>query len=439
MRRALLFVAISHCVATHAGANPLTSADVPAGFEALVEGQVEQVEVTLLGRSMGLLPVLVRPDGVRFEHPDRLARALIDAGATADTAALTALLRDPLAGNGHLACQGNAPGNGACDYVPTESLAVIHDQSEARISVFLRKDWLPVSGAKASEWHTPSEAENALIHRQIVNVSGSDDYRAINVDGVGALGVADNGHVGFGWHYSNYSQREVRDSTFELDNVYYRHDLGRTHYVQAGRMDMRALSSAQGGNFAISLMPFQQLDGMRAGTTMAFLNRSVAGQGTPVTIVLNQRARVDAFRGEQILGTAYFDAGLHEMDTGNFPEGSYPVTLKVIENGEVVRTEVVPFTRTGGGASGDDRLQWFIQTGRTTPNGHQPDERPEAVVNAGVRLPVGRDVNLTSALTLRDGETYNESRVDWRGAAGSSAWSMSAAVLAGTDGTRGDL
>ena len=54
MRRALLFVAISHCVATQTGANPLTSADVPAGFEALVEGQIEQVEVTLLGQSLGL-------------------------------------------------------------------------------------------------------------------------------------------------------------------------------------------------------------------------------------------------------------------------------------------------------------------------------------------------------------------------------------------------
>ncbi|HHX3384234.1 TPA: hypothetical protein ACU9K7_004934, partial [Salmonella enterica] len=38
----------------------------PPGFESLLEGQTEQIEVLLPGHSLGLFPVDVKPDTVQF-------------------------------------------------------------------------------------------------------------------------------------------------------------------------------------------------------------------------------------------------------------------------------------------------------------------------------------------------------------------------------------
>ncbi len=51
-------------------ATPLVAArGVPAGFEDLVEGQTEQLEVRLFGRSTGLVPVRVTLEHVQLEAP----------------------------------------------------------------------------------------------------------------------------------------------------------------------------------------------------------------------------------------------------------------------------------------------------------------------------------------------------------------------------------
>ncbi len=41
----------------------------PSGFESLLEGQTEQIEVLLPGHSLGLFPVVVKPDTVQFMSP----------------------------------------------------------------------------------------------------------------------------------------------------------------------------------------------------------------------------------------------------------------------------------------------------------------------------------------------------------------------------------
>ncbi|WP_431137977.1 hypothetical protein, partial [Psychroserpens mesophilus] len=81
-------------------------------------------------------------------------------------------------------------------------------------------------------------------------------YQTLSARGTGVLGLFDRGHVSAEW---NFNQQRYRsrgsDSTFQFDNVYYRHDLGQAHYLQAGRMDRRNLSSPQGGTFSFSMLP----------------------------------------------------------------------------------------------------------------------------------------------------------------------------------------
>nr|WP_231734379.1 TcfC E-set like domain-containing protein [Lysobacter gilvus] len=185
-------------------------------------------------------------------------------------------------------------------------------------------------------------------------------------------------------------------------------------------------------------MPLGRIDGVRAGTTLAWVDQEQAGHGTPVTVVLSQRARVDAFRGSQLLSTSYLDAGMQSIDTRMFPVGSYPVTLRVIENGRETRSETVAFSRSGGEGLGSDQWQWFAQGGRVVDV--PGDAKSRDVAQFGVRLPTMRGASLSNATTVFDSRrAYNETRLDWHVLTGLGAWTISAGALIGSDGTRGDL
>lgn len=62
---------------------------------------------------------------------------------------------------------------------------------------------------------------------------------------------------------------------------------------------------------------------------------------------------------------------------------SYSVALKVYENNQLTRTELVPFTKTGGLTDGN--AQWFLQAGKTTS---QVSDDESSAYQLGVRLPL---------------------------------------------------
>ena len=328
---------------------------VPPGFEDIVTGQDERINVNFLGKPLGLFRVFVTPDAVRFEDSARLLQALgSQLNPATDVSTIGDALSKSMARNGNLACAGPAGVNG-CGYVDTDSAAVIYDESEGNIELFLSRDWVSVE-ERDQRFREPSPmTENALIHQQTINLSGGRGYESLSVSGTGALGITPKSFIGGNWNFTHTGYSRGSDSHVQLQDLYYRHDLGTEHYAQAGRMDNRNLASALGGNFGFTMLPVGTLDGMRVGTTLAYVNPEVAQQGTPVTLLLPRDSRIDAYRGKELLGTSYMKAGVNALDTSRFPEGTYPLTLRVFENGVQVRTQTTPFTKTGGGVDSRTR------------------------------------------------------------------------------------
>ncbi|KVL43479.1 fimbrial protein [Burkholderia territorii] len=406
---------------------------VPAGFEDIVTGSEERIEVNVLGESLGLFRVFVTPGTIRFEETDRLLQALgkrLD--PTKDVSQISDALSKPMARNGNLACGGQTGVNG-CGYVETDSAAVIYDDSNGSIELFLSRDWLSTE-ERDRRFREPSPmTENALIHQQTINLSGGRGYKSLSVSGTGALGLTPNSFIGGNWAFTHSSYAANSDSRVDLQDIYYRHDIGSQHYAQAGRMDNRNLASTLGGNFGFTMLPVGTLDGVRVGTTLAYTNPEVAEQGTPVTLLLPRDSRIDAYRGNELLGTVYMKAGVNALDTSRFPEGTYPLTLRIFENGVQVRTQTTPFTKTGGGINSRTR-QWFAQAGRAAdrdaPNG--------VAAAAGVRIPLPGDVTLTSGVATVGGQLYNETALEWRHAFPMGVLSAGGAVFVGNDGARGN-
>lgn len=409
---------------------------VPAGFEDLVEGQTEQLEIRLFGRSAGVSPVQVTLDSVQLAAPSQVLQAL-ELSPDAQAALLPALSR-PLPRNSHLACRYGSAAAG-CGYLdpPIDPAAVraLYDEGEGAVRLFVARQWIATERTVDRFHQVTSTAENAFLHQQLLNFSGGRDYQALTAQGAGTLGLFQRGHLAAEWNFSHQRGGHFagRDG-FQLDNAYYRHDLGTQHYLQLGRMDRRNLSSPLGGTFSFGMLPLDRFQGMRVGTTQAYVDADAVVRATPLTVLLARDARVDAFDGERLLQTFYLQAGINPLDTRNFPFGSYVVGLRILEDGVLVRTEDVPFEK--GGDWTDSSVQWFLQGGRRNERRDDGFDG-EAAAMAGLRLPLGRAVAITAGVADIGGSQHGEVRLDLRQVSATQDIRAGFSAMQGGKGSRG--
>lgn len=391
---------------------------VPEGFEELVTGQDTWLDVKFLGQSTGLFEATVTLDSVQFKDPQALIKALNFQQPSDSPLYQQALqlLSAPLARHGNLACSSNANAAG-CGYLETDSLAIIYDENNNAVDIFASKLLLPEADKKALYYTPTRQTENAFIHQQLINVSSQQDSQNLSVQGSGSLGVLSNSYLGVDWALNTWKGDYGNSQTININDLYYRQGLGVRHYVQAGRMDARDLSSNLGGNINFALLPLDAIDGIRVGTTLSYLNAQEASKGSPLLVLLATKSRVDAFRGNQLLGTFYLDSGSNTLDTSTFPAGSYAVTLNIYENNQFVRSEIQPFTKTG--QLSDGYLQWFLQLGETATTTaaysarDDSDEPRDTVLQAGLKIPLFAEFTSTTGLASIAGENYGEAGLQW--------------------------
>ena len=409
---------------------------VPAGFEDLVEGQTEQLDIRLFGRSAGVSPVHVTLDSVQLVAPSQVLQAL-DLSPEAQAALLPALSQ-PLPRNSHLACRHGSAAAG-CGYLdpPTDPAAVhaLYDEGEGAVRLFVARQWIAGKPAIERFHQVSSNAENAFLHQQTLNISGGRDHQALTAQGAGTLGLFQRAHLAVEWNFTHqrHGPQNGRDDV-HLDNAYYRHDIGAQHYLQLGRMDRRNLSSPLGGTFSFGMLPLDRFQGLRVGTTQAYVDADAVVQATPLTVLLARDARVDAFDGERLLQTFYLQAGINQLDTRHFPFGSYSVGLRIYEDGVLVRTEEAPFEK--GGDWTDSSVQWFLQGGRRDERREDGFDGERAAMT-GLRVPLGRSVTITAGLADIGGFSYGEVRLDLRHVFATQDIRAGFSGMQGSDGSRG--
>ncbi|EII3943507.1 TcfC E-set like domain-containing protein [Salmonella enterica] len=413
----------------------------PPGFESLLEGQTEQIEVLLPGHSLGLFPVVVKPDTVQFMSPLMVLESsgLAALPAAERQKALAALSR-PLLRNSNLVCGvSEAKDSSECGYVATdkEDVAVIFDENNGQLSLFLNRDWLPDEERRDKRWLTPTpEGVSAFIHRQTLYLSDDLHSRNMTLNGSGALGLGDGRYLGGNWAAIWNQSEHYNNSQTWFDNLFVRQDLGNQYYLQAGRMDQRNLSSATGGDFGFSLLPLSRFDGLRTGTTQAYVNHEVDQNATPVMVQVTRNARIDIYRGSELLGSQFLTPGMHTLDTHSLPPGSYPLALRIYEDGILRRTESQPFSK--GGNSFSAQTQWFIQGGQEDTGDKASHYDGETVMAAGFRTGLRKNISLTEGISLAHEAWYSETRLNSQHAVLDGTLDLSAGILHGTDSTSGN-
>lgn len=414
---------------------PAAAQRLPPGFEDLAGGHAERVEVRAFGRSAGLWPVWVTLDHVQIEQPAQVLAAL----GLADDAqtALFPALSVPLPRDSQLACLHAQPQPG-CGWraAPDDPATVtaIFDEAESVLLLFPSPYWLPQAAARPRFHQASAQARNALLHQQVMHLSGGPRELAFNLHGRAALGVGRAGHLGGSWNHARWrAAGTAPQARTDVDALYYRHDLGSRHYVQLGRIDRGNLSSPLGGQFGLGLLPLGRMQGVRAGTTLAYVDTEALDDAVPVSVLLGRDARVDVFDGARLLQTFYLPAGVSTLDTRLFPPGSYLLTLRIHEDGRFVRSETVPFQRSVG--AGHHTLQWFVQGGRQREPGLPGPAAP--VLQAGLRLPLAGGTSLGLGFSHVDGSAAHELRAGLRRAWGAVDLHADLGLTAANDGGRG--
>ncbi|MBF7979197.1 TcfC E-set like domain-containing protein [Rahnella sp. LAC-M12] len=419
------------------------SVRVPDGFEELARGQDIVADVDLYGQPLGTVRVHVDLENVTFLQPDVLSAAVkkLYGDAPALNVMLESKIRQALRRNGDLSCSTNGHRVG-CDYLKTDSLGLIYDENNAVIHLFLGEQYAPLTREDARYYQASPEIKNALVHQQNVNFATSGRYQSLSVQGNGALGVGDSSYLGVDWNWLAQRSGEGTAQQIEAPNAYFRQDFLKRIYLQAGLMNSQDIYTNAGGNIALTQLPLGRIRGVRAGSTLAWVNRETVSAGTPVNVLLTRDARVDAYRNNQLLTSFYLKAGAQALDTRSFPAGSYTLTLNIYENNQLVRTETQLYSRQGQGWGND--FQWFLQAG-------VPDEQnalttnsvaaEHYVVHAGGRLPLTESAALTTGVALFSSARYVESALDWSHGFNSGPLdgqlTTRVSWLQGSDGSRG--
>ncbi|WP_429496786.1 TcfC E-set like domain-containing protein [Robbsia andropogonis] len=413
----------------------------PAGFENLATiGESEKIDVRIGGKSLGLFDAHVTTNHLLFSHPERILIAL-PLKKSVDKSIRTMLLqrlKKPMALNGELACDVRESDAESCGYINSKNIDIIYDEENAEADVFIRNSLLAPTSEAHSQWFRPSvNTSRAFIQQTSLAFSGSSGYRSASLDAHAALGVSASSFLASDYTFSYNSDAWGQQTELDFSNIYYRYDMGRSLYLQIGRMDARDLSTPMGGTFAFSMLPLDRVDGFRIGTTQAYINSEAQSRRTPVTVLLSQNARVDAYRGAQLLSSSYFRPGIHELDTSAFPPGTYLLTLRIVENGHEVRSESRPFSRIDGGLDSPGGFQWFAEAGKSSLSNYADNEAGRAVLG-GIKLSLSSNTSVTFGVEDKNEVIYSEGRMDWQHPFSAGLLDISASIFGGSNGARGN-
>lgn len=417
-------------------ANNYNITDIPESFRGLWGEQDELVEIRFYGRSLGIHRVRTTPTTVRFDSPDGLLDK-IDINKERETK-LKELMVNSFPRNGNMSCQGNS-GEHSCNYIKTDTVAVIVDDADNVINLFIGDEFL-ASGDKESDYHQLSRnSKKAFIHSQTINLSDSGNYKNLSVSGTGSLGVTDNSYTVFDWN-ANYNRSDYHSYHEQsVSNMYFRHDIKNRYYYQMGRMGRSNLSQSIGGYFNFNILPVPDIDGVRIGTTQSYIKNTGKSVASPVKVMLTNFSRVEAYRNEQLVGVWYLNAGINELDTERLPDGNYELKLRIFEHDQFMREENIPFNK-GRSSIGDTQWDAFVQAGDIINDNERYIEEQEnhrSAVNAGVRLPLTRNLSTQQGIAVIDGKDYYETSIHWNSGFMNGSLNGDFSFLVG-DGARGN-
>lgn len=349
--------------------------NVPAGFESLAEEQTTEIDLYYGGRY--LTSALARFDHqlIRFNDPESIAALMNNINAEVDIADL---LGNAFATNEHLVCYSNNQIH--CGSLETNTVELIFNRSTLEAWLFVSADFQSLRTPELEMFIPHSTSGTSLINNTNFFYSkfGASDanYSLVNSS---ILAMGEN----------RLQARSLLNSgnVFEFDELSLKREfLGRSLSLGLIRPELNIFNFEDPSRY-VGLSYASSLN------TRADLQSSL---GTQVQLYLATRSRVEIYRNNVILDTAYYDSGNQVLDTSRLPNGSYYIDLRIVDSGGNVRTERQLYSKTSRIPPKDQNL-FFIETGELyeSQNESQLSELNYGSFSEGQFLRAGFSTRLT--------------------------------------------
>lgn len=315
------------------------SEEPPEGFRSLTEKQTTEADVYFGG--LLLTTVFVEYDLYEIEVLDPAAVVeRIPNVRHADK--LVQHLTGPRPTNAEHICSLRT--RVECGKLRPQVLDLIFDDSRFRLDLFVNRNELALHALEQERYLPDSAVDRSWLHNLRSSLSGTGSDRRYNLSSE-----------------SFFSMGESR-----LRGRYALSNDGFTLYEMSWQQDDRDVEYEYGsfrtlGRNSAFANDFDVLGVRMASSTKRRLDLDSA-LGTPVYLFLDERSRVDVYRGSELVHSRYYEAGNRQIDSSGFPDGAYDVTLKI------------------SGHSGEEKeeIQFFVKSGMMPPKGE-----PQYFVEAG--------------------------------------------------------
>lgn len=291
---------------------------VPAGFEDLDRTQSAVVDVIFGGRVVGTAQVTFTGSTFSFDAPEQVLPLLPP--LTSPAAIQAELGRPDLSVNARHLCRTGADQT-TCERLTPTVAGFILDRDRFRVLVFINPEHLALQSNVPSAYLPSPEPGAGLLSTMSAVISGSAGQDPlINLENqlVVAAGVHRlRAELG----YATGLGLRIDTLRAELDRPGWRYSAGALWSRPSSFIARRQLLGVEVASQTDTRMDKDNL------------------KGSPLTIFLEQRSRVEIMRDGRILAARIYEAGNQLLDTSTLPEGVYEVTLRVLGINGAVREE----------------------------------------------------------------------------------------------------
>jgi hypothetical protein len=316
----LLALAPAAEAASHAASIEMVG--TPAGFDDLARPREVLVDVYFAGRKIGEAVAVTSPGTLNFKEPGKLLAlvpGLIPSNGLLD------VLGKGLPSHADLVC--STPSGDGCATLSPDQVGIIFDEERFRVDLFFAPALLRPAEDAAEAYLEPPTAPLSLTSSLGVAISGSSSASTA-------------------YNIQNRTVLALRGARIRADGSY-ASGLGIVADDLVGELDRRAMRYSAGMFWApgVDLTGRRRIVGLGMGTQFDTRADRETLQGTPLVIFLQQPARIEFLVDGRLAGSAAYPAGHNLLDTAMLPDGSYPLVLRIQEQGGRVREERRFFTK----------------------------------------------------------------------------------------------
>ncbi len=302
------------------------SAKAPKGFEELTKPQTLLIDVYYLGHFIGVTPLFVTGNKIQFVKSQEILQKI----ELEHKEEIAAILEAPMDANSNLLCDKQQIEH--CNELSPDTVDVIYDPDNFRISLFINPNYLPAQSI--GNWIGPSSVGfSYLNHLYMVADSGNYNLPFANLFNpiiyqplynltTDNLLAYENTRFNVSTSVANQANfnnlldhNTVQINELNIAHTYHQYEL-RAGVINLPSTIFFASNTVLGGEIR---------------TTLDTLEDKSLFLSTPINFFLPVTSTVSLMQGSTIIYSAKLPPGNQQIDTSTFPQGSYPVTVRVTD------------------------------------------------------------------------------------------------------------